>query len=467
MIFNKVGQLKDATENYICCIACCTEKSINESREPNLYKLFLDLPYANVYAKHKQTGKKWKPGSFEIMKGDGPNVIVIFARMYSGCSAYPGDDEGKRKIWFQKALDSLTTYTDLESLAFDEGIGYLDGNGSKEEYQNLVSDFLKIYNLRNKIELKISLYSNNDQVCPKKKTLFFKKKTETDATEEVIKTEKRLGMVNKPTVSKLVFYETDFFKYKLKDSDNSGNSGNSGNSDNKEQSSVGILRSIPFDQSWRWILLDAQAAKYLSDVENKLGPILLDNDTFPVKEEIFEAFNACPFNKLKVVILGQDPYPTRGNAHGLSFSVREGVKVPRSLSNIYNAIVNDEGVPGFVKPKHGNLIKWAEQGILLLNSGLTVKEGSINCGCHVPIWSNFTDRVIQMISDKTTNVAFVLWGAKAKAKAKLINASKHMIFEYHHPTARNNNTFVSSCKHFGEINKYLSIHKKQPIDWSL
>ena len=456
MISNKDGQLKDATEKYICCIACCTEKNINAKKEPNLAKLFLELPYANVYAKHKQTGKKWKPGTFEIMTGDGPNVIVIFSRMYSGVSCLPGDDEGKRKMWFEKALNSLTTYTDLESIAFDEGIGYLDGNGSKEEYNHLISDFSKIYELRNKIKLEIGLYSNNDQVNPKKKVFSFKKKQNTEKLDNNVIQEKHLGMVNKPVISELVFYETDFFKYKLKKDDSK-----------KQKQQTSILRSIPFDQSWKWILLDAQASKYLSDVESKLGDVLLEKDTFPVKEEIFEAFNVCPYNKLKVVILGQDPYPTRGNAHGLSFSVKPGVKVPRSLTNIYSAIVNDEGVPDFIKPKHGNLVKWAEQGVLLLNSGLTVKEGSTNCGCHVSIWSKFTDRIIQLISEKTNNVTFVLWGAKAKSKAKLINQSKHMIFEYHHPTARNNNTFASSCKHFGEINTYLKSHKRSPIDWSL
>jgi uracil-DNA glycosylase len=489
----KKGKLSEATEKYICCIACCTEKNINPKKEPNLSKLWDDLPYANAYAKHKQTGVKWKPGSVEFFTEPGkPNVIVIFARMYSGQNGLPGDDSIKRRSWFHKALETLTTYSDLTSLAFNKGVGYLDGNNSRKEYNDLIEDFSKIYRLRNGRAIDISLYVNDEQVKPQKKGFSFKKKSTTlKSSLSEVETIKRLGLNNGPTISDISFYENDFYRFKLKESAEATEASEASTEAETEaeaeaeakateetsieaeasteaEASIGsILRSIPFDQSWRWLLLDPKASKYLSNVEDKLSTVLLEDDTFPVKEEIFNAFNCCPFNKLKVVIIGQDPYPTRGNAHGLSFSVKPGVKIPRSLSVIYNAIVNDEEVTDFVKPKHGSLLKWSEQGVLLLNTALTVKEGSKNCGCHVPIWSKFTDRIIELISEKTTGVAFVLWGGKAKAKSKLVNKSKHMVFEYHHPTARNNNTFATKCKHFSEINRYLKTKGKKEVDWQI
>ena len=460
VLTKKTGKLNDATEKHICCIASCTAKRLDNKKEPNLYALLESYPYANPYAKHKQSGKKWKPGTVEFFKSDEPNkpvIIVIFSRMYSGNSCFPGDNEAKRTVWFKKALDSLLTYQDLQSLAFNDGVGYLDGNGSKEEYANLIGDFYRVYKLHNGHKITITMYSNDDQVLPQKKSIVFKRKQPIIKKNAQVATIKKLGMVNKPVISDVVFYETDFFSYALETETNSM----------RLNTNSGILRSLPFDQSWRWILMDPQASKHLASVETKLGDVLLEDDTFPVKDEIFNAFNLCPFNKLKVVILGQDPYPTRGNAHGLAFSVKPGVRIPRSLSVIYNALVNDEDIHDFVKPKHGNLVKWAEQGVLMLNSGLTVKEGSKNCGCHVSTWSKFTDRVIQLISEKTKGVAFVLWGGKAKTKAKLISQSKHSVFEYHHPTARNNNTFAKSCKHFSMINKYLTAVGKEPIDWKL
>ena len=166
---------------------------------------------------------------------------------------------------------------------------------------------------------------------------------------------------------------------------------------------------------------------------------------------------------MKAVILGQDPYHEPGQAHGLCFSVKDGVKLPPSLQNIYKEIENDLGIK---EPNNGNLTKWAKEGVLLLNTTLTVREHLANshskCG-----WAWFTDNVIKLISDNTENTVFILWGGNARSKVPLIDSKKHLILQTVHPSPLSAFNGFFGCKHFSKTNEYLVSKGKKPIDWDL
>ena len=184
---------------------------------------------------------------------------------------------------------------------------------------------------------------------------------------------------------------------------------------------------------------------------------------YPPGKLFFEAFNACPFDDIKVVLLGQDPYHGPRQAHGLCFSVPEGVGHPPSLINIFKEIEQDLGL---AYPKSGNLLRWAKQGVFLLNATLSVRAQ--NAGSHQKQgWENFTDRVIQTISTKNEGVVFLLWGGFAKKKAKLIDSNKHLILSSGHPSPLSaNRGYWFGNKHFSQCNHYLQDKGKEAIDWS-
>jgi uracil-DNA glycosylase len=185
---------------------------------------------------------------------------------------------------------------------------------------------------------------------------------------------------------------------------------------------------------------------------------------FPKGADIFNAFNTTPFDKVKVVILGQDPYHGENQAHGLSFSVQKGITIPPSLRNIYKELSTD--VPGFVTPGHGDLTEWAKQGVLLLNASLTVREGQP--GSHQKMgWEQFTDNVIKTISDQKEGMVFILWGAFAQAKADLIDQKKHFIIRSPHPSPFSADRGFFGSKPFSKTNEILLKAGKKPVDWQI
>jgi uracil-DNA glycosylase len=185
---------------------------------------------------------------------------------------------------------------------------------------------------------------------------------------------------------------------------------------------------------------------------------------YPKGGDIFNAFNKTPFDELKVVILGQDPYHGENQAHGLSFSVQKGIGIPPSLRNIYKELQTD--IPGFTIPNHGDLTKWAEQGILLLNATLTVRAGLPNS--HQKFgWGTFTDTVISKISAEKEGVVFILWGAFAQAKAELIDKTKHHIISSPHPSPFSADRGFFGSKVFSKTNELLVKEGKTPIDWQI
>ena len=188
---------------------------------------------------------------------------------------------------------------------------------------------------------------------------------------------------------------------------------------------------------------------------------------FPPGAQIFAAFEATPFEQVKVVVLGQDPYHGRGQAHGLSFSVLPGVPVPRSLLNIYTELEEDPGVvPPFRRPDHGCLLPWARQGVLLLNSLLTVEEGV--AGAHKGRgWEGFTDHVVDVLNREREGLVFLLWGSNAQQKGKVIDSRRHRVLKAAHPSPLSAYRGFFGCRHFSRTNEYLSRRGQRTIDWRL
>ncbi|MDF2447689.1 MAG: uracil-DNA glycosylase [Bacteroidota bacterium] len=183
---------------------------------------------------------------------------------------------------------------------------------------------------------------------------------------------------------------------------------------------------------------------------------------YPPEKDTFTALNLTSLKEIKAVILGQDPYHQPRQAHGLSFSVNYGIKIPPSLGNIYKELKTDIG---FVVPNHGNLTSWARQGVLLLNATLTVRAGEP--GSHQKKgWETFTNHIIQTISDENEHCVFMLWGNFAKTKADLIDPDKHLILETAHPSPLARGGFFG-CKHFSKTNQYLNLYNRGSINWNL
>ena len=184
---------------------------------------------------------------------------------------------------------------------------------------------------------------------------------------------------------------------------------------------------------------------------------------YPSGNRIFAAFDLTPFNKIKAVIIGQDPYHGEGQANGLCFSVNDGIRVPPSLINIYKELQSDIGIP---VPATGNLEPWARQGVLLLNATLTVRQNE--AGSHQQKgWETFTDTVIKTISREADDVVFLLWGKYAQAKEELIDSTKHLVLKAAHPSPFSADKGFFGCKHFSKTNEYLVKQGKQPINWKL
>ncbi|WP_460764521.1 uracil-DNA glycosylase [Lysobacter fragariae] len=184
---------------------------------------------------------------------------------------------------------------------------------------------------------------------------------------------------------------------------------------------------------------------------------------FPPGPQIFAALDATPFDAVKVVVLGQDPYHGAGQAHGLCFSVQPGTAVPPSLDNIYKEIQRDLGI---VRPDHGCLTPWARQGVLLLNAVLTVEEG--RAGAHQGKgWEGFTDHIVDALNREREHLVFLLWGSYAQAKGKVIDARRHLVLKAPHPSPLSAHRGFIGCGHFSATNAYLARHGQAPIDWSL
>jgi uracil-DNA glycosylase len=216
-------------------------------------------------------------------------------------------------------------------------------------------------------------------------------------------------------------------------------------------------------QSWREALKAEFAHPYMEELKAFLVEEKKHHTIFPQGSHIFNAFNSTPFENVKAVILGQDPYHGAGQAHGLSFSVQQGVALPPSLHNIFKELVSDIGCE---YPQSGDLSHWAAQGVLLLNTLLTVRAGE-PFSHKERGWEHFTDQVIRTLSDRREHIVFILWGAPAGKKAALIDASKHLILKAPHPSPLSSYRGFFGSKPFSQTNDYLRHYGIAPIEWSL
>ena len=220
--------------------------------------------------------------------------------------------------------------------------------------------------------------------------------------------------------------------------------------------------NVQIDSSWKAVLEDEFSKPYFNKLTEYVKQQYAENICYPKGKQIFSAFNHCPLNKVKVVIIGQDPYHGEGQANGLCFSVHDGIAHPPSLVNIFREITQDLGVP---YPISGNLERWASQGVLLLNATLTVRANE--AGSHQNQgWETCTDAVIKAVSANCNNVVFMLWGSYAKKKANLIDSSKHCILTSGHPSPLSaNRGHWFGNKHFSKANAYLTSVGKETINW--
>jgi uracil-DNA glycosylase len=221
--------------------------------------------------------------------------------------------------------------------------------------------------------------------------------------------------------------------------------------------------NINIDPSWQNFFSEETAKPYFAELQQKVDEEYQNYTCFPPRELVFNAFDKCPLNELKVVIIGQDPYHGEGEANGLCFSVNDGVAIPPSLKNIFTEI-NTEFDRVFF-PTSGNLEHWAKQGVLLLNASLTVRKDLANSHKHLK-WNVFTDSVIQYVSDSTENVVFLLWGSFAQKKGSKINREKHLVLESGHPSPLSaNRGFWFGNNHFLKVNEYLKSVGEKVINW--
>ena len=219
--------------------------------------------------------------------------------------------------------------------------------------------------------------------------------------------------------------------------------------------------NVQIEESWKQQLAPEFEKNYFIRLTEFVRNEYRSTTVYPPGKLIFNAFNLCPFHKVKVVIIGQDPYHGPGQAHGLCFSVNDGVAFPPSLQNIFKEIQSDLGIP---IPASGNLTRWAEQGVLLLNATLTVRAHQ--AGSHQRKgWEELTDAAIQALASQRENLVFILWGAYAQKKGSFIDREKHLVLSSAHPSPLSAYNGFFGNKHFSRANEYLKEHGESPIQW--
>lgn len=218
---------------------------------------------------------------------------------------------------------------------------------------------------------------------------------------------------------------------------------------------------VRIEDSWKQVLSSEFEKPYFELLTQYVRQAYRTRTVYPPASKIFNAFDSCPFDRVKVVIIGQDPYHEPGQACGLSFSVPDGVPVPRSLCNIYKEIQSDLGKS---VPASGNLQRWANQGVLLLNATLTV-EAHLAGSHQNKGWEEFTDAAIAALAERREHLVFMLWGSYAQRKAEVVSPKKHLVLKAPHPSPLSASRGFFGCRHFSQANAYLVAHGQTPIDW--
>ena len=218
---------------------------------------------------------------------------------------------------------------------------------------------------------------------------------------------------------------------------------------------------VKIEPSWKAVLAEEFEKPYFQELTDFVRNEYTSKTVFPPPKDIFKAFDLCPFDQVKVVILGQDPYHGPRQAHGLCFSVNEGIPMPPSLVNIYKEIASDIGG---TPPAHGNLEHWAKQGVFLLNAILSVVAG-MPTSHQKKGWETFTDEVIRLIATQKEHVVFMLWGAYAQGKEWMIDSSRHLVLKAPHPSPLSAHRGFLGCRHFSQANEYLLKNGLEPVQW--
>jgi uracil-DNA glycosylase len=218
---------------------------------------------------------------------------------------------------------------------------------------------------------------------------------------------------------------------------------------------------VKIEESWKKVLNGEFDQPYFESLVKFVKDEYARHKVYPPGKWMFHAFDCCPFDDVKVVVLGQDPYHGPGQAHGLCFSVQDGIDFPPSLQNIFKELNNDLNIP---MPKSGNLERWAHQGVFLLNATLTVRARQ--AGSHQNNgWETFTDAVVRKLAEEKEHLVFLLWGAYAQRKGEFIDINRHLVLKAPHPSPFSANRGFFGCRHFSKTNAYLEQHGKTPIEW--
>ena len=223
------------------------------------------------------------------------------------------------------------------------------------------------------------------------------------------------------------------------------------------------MKTVNIDDTWYHALENEFSKDYWKSLTDTVRSFYKSKTIYPHPKKIFNAFDSTPLDKVKVVIIGQDPYHGPGQAHGLCFSVEKDTKIPPSLRNIYKELNSDLNVP---VPSTGNLQSWADQGVLLLNTVLTVEATQANS--HKGLgWETFTEAAIKAVSKELNNIVFILWGRQAQLLSSILDDAKHLILSTAHPSPLSAHNGFFGCKHFSKANEYLEKHGKEPINWRI
>uniref|UniRef100_A0A6C0J5L2 Uracil-DNA glycosylase-like domain-containing protein n=1 Tax=viral metagenome TaxID=1070528 RepID=A0A6C0J5L2_9ZZZZ len=437
---------------HIVCFPAISLKKTNKKDAVYVTELYNKYEKANYYDDH-HIGNRAKAGTIKSIYYGGGNsgIINFFCKVYaSDTTGYMNDSQVSRIKYFNMCLTQVCKSARITELHMQ--LPALDTDNIQGYTQSL-NDFISTYKLENGTEPKIVIHLNGVKEPENKEPLNTRKKQLKNNTIEQIPETPVYKLANfseehlfNDTESAL--YEIDFtIKAQPVITNNSI-----------------ILSHFPTDNRWMYIMNDSKINRMAAVLDKNIGSIIGTDNVFPRINDIFNAFTYSK-TEPKIVILGQDPYNGPKQDHGLAFSVTRKFKTPPSLKNIYKALLNDESVT-FTEPTHGCLTEWAEQGVILFNLSLTVEKSKPLS--HIKHWESFTNRLIELISHNNSKIVFMLWGAKAKAKKKLIKLNGHLVLEYCHPSPKViDNKFPTECDHFSKANKFLRKAGKQPIDWQI